>query len=154
MSAYDPFPGTAPKIIMYCAEECERQKCGPVSVAHMLRAWHFAVWLGLPELFTYDQIQSLGGFVEPVKNADGFRTTEALVHFRTPARAADIPRRMARFCYAIDRMTPEEAYREFEEIHPFADGNGRVGKIIFNAKLGTLLDPQMPPNFWEQHTPP
>ncbi len=49
--------------------------------------------------------------------------------------------------------TPAEAYREFQEIHPFRDGNGRVGKIVFNLLNGTLHDPQMPPNFFNCANP-
>lgn len=36
-------------------------------------------------------------------------------------------------------LTPVEFYHEFERIHPFADGNGRVGAILFNIMTG---------NFW------
>jgi fido (protein-threonine AMPylation protein) len=43
-------------------------------------------------------------------------------------------------------MTALEAYKEFEFIHPFEDGNGRTGKIILNWINGTLLDPIFPPN--------
>jgi fido (protein-threonine AMPylation protein) len=50
-------------------------------------------------------------------------------------------------------MTPDEAYLEFEEIHPFVDGNGRAGKIIFNWLADSLGDPKMPPNFWGIYNP-
>jgi Fic/DOC family len=44
-------------------------------------------------------------------------------------------------------VTPEEFYQRFEEIHPFFDGNGRVGAIIYNWLKGSLADPVHPPAF-------
>jgi fido (protein-threonine AMPylation protein) len=44
-------------------------------------------------------------------------------------------------------------YFEFEQIHPFKDGNGRTGKILYNYLCGTLDDPIMPPNFWGGNNP-
>ena len=45
-------------------------------------------------------------------------------------------------------MTPEEAYKEFQIIHPFEDGNGRVGKIIYNKLKNSLDNPTFPPIFF------
>lgn len=50
--------------------------------------------------------------------------------------------------------TPEDQfYFEYENIHPFVDGNGRSGKILYNYLLGRLDDPIMPPNFWNIGNP-
>lgn len=45
--------------------------------------------------------------------------------------------------------SPEDMfYKMYEEIHPFSDGNGRTGKILYNYLCGTLENPIWPPNFF------
>lgn len=38
-------------------------------------------------------------------------------------------------------VTADDWYLAYEAVHPFADGNGRTGKILHNWLLGTLDDP-------------
>jgi hypothetical protein len=45
------------------------------------------------------------------------------------------------------------AYLTFEHVHPFPDGNGRTGKIIYNWVRGSLDEPEFPPNFWGINNP-
>jgi hypothetical protein len=50
--------------------------------------------------------------------------------------------------YSYANVPAVVAYYNFEKIHPFADGNGRTGKILMNWINGTLDAPLMPPNFF------
>lgn len=65
------------------------------------------------------------------------------------ALAARVNEVWGKYKYYKKAETAEDIfYFEYEEIHPFRDGNGRTGKILYNYLLGSLNDPQMPPNFW------
>jgi len=43
-------------------------------------------------------------------------------------------------------MTPTEFYWGFEKIHPFTDGNGRVGSLLYNFLDCGLSNPEHPPS--------
>lgn len=82
-------------------------------------------------------IHSLALCIEP-KDASAFRKVPAF--FRDTSLALDpekIERAMGNFseAFAEGRLTSEEAYREFERIHPFLDGNGRVGDLLWKLAV-------------------
>jgi Fic family protein len=62
-----------------------------------------------------------------------------------PPRHADVPKRMQDFVIKINGLRFDsfsdavtgiaENHIKFERIHPFADGNGRTGRIIMNQML-------------------
>lgn len=133
--------------IQFCAEEVLRQGRGPIQVADMCRAWYFALAASWHE--PYSAIQGCGHLVEPTRNAPTkWRDCGVRVGDHIAPRPSEVPELMSRYCDSLDSMTPDEAYLEFQHIHPFRDGNGRVGKILYNYKRGTLDAPQMPPNFF------
>lgn len=144
------------KVIRFCAEECHVQQSGERSVYYMLNAWQYASTLILPDnVVDAEFIYDIGALVEPTKNARrGWRrvpvriqTAEGFLeasHPDHPAAPNEIADRMARLLKFQKDLTPEEFYREYEIIHPFIDGNGRTGVILFNLLRGTLHAPEQP----------
>jgi hypothetical protein len=140
-------------VIDYVREEVSRQghdvtmQDGIERVGWMLDAWAWALnWFGSGEKLTVDDALKLGTFVEPGKNPHGQRSCGVRVGWRVCPPPEEVEPRLKRLWEAEEGMTPLEFYKEFEEIHPFVDGNGRTGKILLNWKNGTLLNPIFPPN--------
>lgn len=143
--------------LQFICDECQRQQVGPKEVMQMAKAFHHAYkkqlkvstrWERSSVEYNLGFITYLGHLVEPVKNATGFR--------KVPVRFANgncldnhyhIENQLRNLLTHGTDLTPEEFYQEFEEIHPFLDGNGRVGAILYNVLVNTLEVPQTPPEF-------
>lgn len=147
------------EIVQFCAEEVERQGRGPIQVAWMVEAWMIAMHQWQECLKNKDSLQlaimTLGAHVEDRNPMDKWRGVGVRVGHRICPSPAEVPDLMSRWASSVLRgdMTAEDAYRELMLIHPFVDGNGRVGKIVYNALKGTLDKPQMPPNFFNCANP-
>lgn len=144
-------------IIRFCARECELQMSGERSVAWMVKAWEYAqsqaeVDTGKPllesRLPTVDDVLQLGTLVEPFKNSEGFRRVGVRVGWDVKPEWQDVPRQMVNLMEGQDVLTPNEFFKAYEEVHPFRDGNGRTGVILFNWLNDTLDSPVWPKNFW------
>jgi hypothetical protein len=147
------------KIVRFCAEEVCRQGRGPIQVSWMVDAWMAAseMWPGC--MANVDNLLQaiilLGAHVEERNPLENFRGVGVRVGNHvcpSPAEVPDLMRRWANNLLKAE-ITPEEAYKELMLIHPFVDGNGRVGKIVYNALRKTLNKPAMPPNFFNCANP-
>ena len=65
---------------------------------------------------------------------------------------SEVPRLMDNLIQAWTDITADEWYREFEEVHPFGDGNGRTGNILWTWHRETLEPAKLefPPDYWGQ----
>lgn len=144
------------RVIEYIAEEVHRQghnlhlPDGFGRVGAMLKSWTHAVNhypendpVGLPSLA---YIEYWGKTLEPLANEHGFRTCRVFVGGMEGASPIEVVPRLEQLWRDGTNLAPMEFYRAFEEIHPFADGNGRTGKILLNWLNETLLDPIFPPS--------
>lgn len=131
------------------ARECELQRSGEMSVAWMLQAYDLIQKVGEIDI-TVERILCLGWMVEPMFNVNGWRPLPVLIGGRQVGVPADsIDRAVTQLvnAYGEGLLSPEEFYQEFETIHPFAEGNGRVGFLLYNieriVKGETLVMPPM-----------
>lgn len=145
-------------IVRFCAIECRLQQSGEYSVSWMVDAWIYAmniqkVLMANGDLInvapTIQDVLNLGQLVEPHDNIYGFRTVNVQVGYDVKMDWQLVPGAMERLMNTIGDCTPSEFFKEYEEIHPFRDGNGRTGVILFNWLNHTLDHPVWAPNFWD-----
>lgn len=105
----------------------------------------------------------LARIIEPIKNMHGYRRTPVIIRTakKQPMHHSSIPQAMKNFTGmgelifspvpgVVDPDAVDRWYRHFEEdIHPFCDGNGRLGSLLWNWYRGTLTEPVLAPNFWD-----
>lgn len=137
------------RIATFCAQEVERQRDTPIAVGWMVNAYYTALeWRSLSPFFSLDQIETLGKLVLPHK-CGGFRST--MVHIG--GKLCPPPQVAKRILENLEanqgNVSPDVGYYEFEVAHPFVDGNGRVGAILYNWMNKTLWNPVTPPDMWK-----
>lgn len=143
----DLFTESQYDIIGFCAKECELQGSGEMSVAWMVDAWSYASDVS-DRVPTIEDILELGALVEPHKNVAGFRRVGVRVGWDVKMPPAHVWGAMVSLIENMPRLSAKEFFFEYENVHPFVDGNGRTGAVIFNWLRGSLNEPVWPPNFW------
>lgn len=127
----------------------------------MLEGWRNAVEWSKAIRYPNDScIRTLGNLVEPRKNQTTlkYRQGNVRVGYDVKLDWRKVDDSMGSLVRNLDseRFDPVldagEWYRQFEEIHPFLDGNGRCGSILWNWIRGNLLYPSAPPDYWSEPT--
>lgn len=161
------------EVVKFCSIECRLQMSGELSVGWMIEGMLYAQDISGQKNNMYDgytyvmptvtDVLNLGKLCEPIDNARGFRTCGVQIGHDIKMDWQDIPRQMVNLMEAVrdgafdsrpvgpgisttKNSGANEFFKAYEEIHPFRDGNGRTGAILFNWLNGSLYRPVWPNN--------
>lgn len=138
------------ELLTWAAAECKRQQSGEDSVPRMVEATLYC-YTDMRETWVQTLLK-LAEIVEPVKNVYGFRRQPVTIRGKVIPAYDNFYEHMEFLCgeAAVYGITPEEWYQEFETLHPFNDGNGRVGAIMYNYLRGSELNEMVvPPDYFD-----
>lgn len=101
-------------------------------------------------------IKMLGGVIAPSNGGQWRRTPVTFANGGGAVAAGLVPGLMSGLITYGNALTPTEWVKEFLDIHPFTDGNGRTAWLLCNLLAGTLDVPDPLPDLYgeQEHVTP
>lgn len=138
--------------VVYIRESCERQNATtPEDFIGMAMAYEYAkavAYGAYQHVDVEDTLYHTNVLASRVSCGKilALRVTPVVFVDGTSGVAAElIPQLIVQLIANMDDITPADFYQEFERIHPYQDGNGRVGSLLYNILIGTIHNPIHPP---------
>ena len=126
--------------IFWCAEEVEHQSGTPLEVHGMCMALDYLQNLHSSAIIRSD-INTMAEMIKPETYGEFRLVPVRFGNGNLGLDASLIPHTVKSLLEAQSFLSPLEFYVEFEKIHPFIDGNGRVGALLYNYLNNTIFTP-------------
>lgn len=152
-----PYP-----VIEWASKEVHRQNASALRVPGMLAAWDSLMNITMANQFDTVLLHRMNGQIigsvvrhyrttEVVISTGGDTTHPAHVKLMMGQWISDF--RKDRFGGTFETAHIDGIVKRFLDIHPYEDGNGRIGSILYNYLHGSMHYPVMLPDYYQSLDP-